>query len=89
MPTITIKINGTKENPWHKMGFTQNPFPQIAKAEYGAGERAIASLDGDPIKDADDIRNRLKGFDPEFVDGIIARWVPGERTEFEFTFGEG
>ena len=66
----------------------QNPFPQLGRAEYDAGERQLASLDGDPIRGADDIRERLAGFDPEFVEGVVARFVPGERTTFVVTFPE-
>jgi hypothetical protein len=79
---ITVKINGTDENPWHKMNLKQNPFGQICKAEFDRAEQQLNSLDGDPVKSEEDIRNRLKGFDPTFVAGVIERWVPGERTEF-------
>jgi len=86
MLTIRIRLNGLKENPWHRFGLKQNPFPQIGKAEYDQGERQLNSLDGEPIKDANDIRARLKGFDPEFIEGVVARFKPGERVEFEVTF---
>jgi hypothetical protein len=85
---MTVTINGTGTNHWRGLGFRQNPFPQIGKAEYDRGERQIASLDGDPIRDEADIRRRLAGFDPEFVDGIVARWTPGERVSFQVTFPE-
>jgi len=84
--TITVRLNGTSENPWWPMGFMQNPFPQIAKAEYDQGERQIASLDGEPIKDANDIRERLKGFTEEFIEYCIARFKPGERVAFTISF---
>ena len=86
--TMVVRINGTDTNPWHRFGLTQNPFPQLGKAEYDAGERMLASLDGDPIKDADDIRTRLRGFDPAFIEGVVQRWRPGERTAFTMTFPE-
>lgn len=85
---LTITINGTDANPWHRYNLRQNPFPQLGRAEYDAAERQLASLDGDPIRDADDIRSRLTGFAPEFVDGIIARWEPGKRIRFQFTCPE-
>ena len=71
------------------MGLRQNPFPQIGKAEYAAGERKLASLDGDPVRTADDIRERLAGFDPEFVEGVIQRWQPGRRVRFKIVFPGG
>jgi hypothetical protein len=86
MLTMTVTINGTDRNPWHSRNLRQNPFPQLGKAEYTRGEQQIASLDGDPIRDADDIRRRLAGFSPEFIDGVIARWRPGERVRFTITF---
>jgi hypothetical protein len=86
---LTVTINGTDMNPWHLFGLRQNPFPQTGKAEYAAGERKLASLDGDPVRTADDIRERLAGFDPEFVEGVIQRWQPGRRVRFKIAFPDG
>jgi hypothetical protein len=84
--SLEVTINGTGANPWHRWNLTCNPFPQLGKAEFAAGERALASLDGDPVTCAQDIRDRLPGFAPAFVDGVIARWRPGERVRFTLTF---
>ena len=78
---LNVTINGTDINPWHRFGLRQNPFPQTGKAEYAAGERKLASLDGDPVRTADDIRERLAGFAPEFVEGVIQRWQPGRASD--------
>jgi hypothetical protein len=86
---LNVTINGTDMNPWHRFGLRQNPFPQIGKAEYAAGERKLASLDGDPVRTADDIRERLAGFNPEFVEGVIQRWQPGRRVRFKIVFPGG
>ena len=86
---LNVTINGTDMNPWRRFGLRQNPFPQIGKAEYAAGERKLASLDGDPVRTADDIRERLAGFDPEFVEGVIQRWQPGRRVRFKIVFPGG
>jgi hypothetical protein len=86
---LNVAINGTGINPWHRFGLRQNPFPQIGKAEYAAGERKLASLDGDPVLTADDIRERLAGFDPAFVEGVIQRWQPGRRVRFKIVFPGG
>jgi hypothetical protein len=86
---LNVTINGTDMNPWHRFGLRQNPFPQIGKTEYAAGERQLASLDGDPVRAADDIRERLAGFDPEFVEGVIQRWRPGRRVRFKIVFPGG
>ena len=43
---LNVTINGTGNNPWHRFGLRQNPFPQLGKTEYAAGERQLASLDG-------------------------------------------
>ena len=83
---LSVTVNGTGMNPWHRFGLRQNPFPQTGKAEYAAGERQLASLDGDPVRTADDIRERLAGFDPEFVEGVIQRWRPGRRVRFKIVF---
>jgi hypothetical protein len=86
---LNVTINGTDMNPWHRFGLRQNPFPQIGKAEYAAGERKLASLDGDPVRTADDIRERLSGFAPEFIEGVIQRWQPGHRVRFKIVFPGG
>ena len=86
---LNVTINGTDMNPWHRFGLRQNPFPQIGKAEYAAGERKLASLDGNPVRTADDIRERLAGFDPAFVEGVIQRWQPGRRVRFKIVFPGG
>lgn len=86
---LNVTINGTGMNPWHRFGLRHNPFPQTGKAEYAAGERQLASLDDDPVRTADDIRERLTGFDPEFVEGVIHRWQPGRRVRFKIVFPPG
>jgi hypothetical protein len=84
--TMRVRINGTGRNPWHRLNLQQNPFPQIGRAEFEEGERRIHSLDGDPVRSPQDIRERLEGFSEEFVTGCIERWRPGQRTEFEISF---
>jgi hypothetical protein len=84
--TITVTINGTAQNPWHRYNLRQNPFPQLAKAEYDAACRAIASLDGDPITDAQQIRDRLPGFGAPFVELCVSQYRPGQRVCFRVTF---
>ena len=86
---LNVTINGTGINPWQRFGLRQNPFPQTGKAQYAAGERKLASLDGDPVRTADDIRERLAGFDPAVVEGIIQRWQPGHRVRFKIVFPGG
>jgi hypothetical protein len=46
----------------------------------------LNSLDGDPITGPDDIRKRLKGWNPEFVEGCIERFKPGQRIGFVVEF---
>ena len=85
---VTVRLNGTDHNPWHKYGLKQNPFPQIARAEYDRGCQQINSLNGDPIKDADDIRQRLQGFSKEFIELCVAKFRPGETVVFNVFFPE-
>lgn len=44
--------------------------------------RQLASLDGDPIKSADDVRARLPGWSEEFIALCCAQIKPGERVAF-------
>lgn len=85
---MRITLNGTDKNPWHKMNLKQNPFPQIARAEYNDAERQINSLDGDPLKGPEDIRKRLKGFSEELIELCIKHYQPGKRVRFSITFPE-
>lgn len=85
---ITVRLNGTATNPYHRMGLTRNPFPQIGLAEYDAAERALAALAADPIPDTDHIRRVLAGFSPEFVDVCCLKYRPGEMVVFAVTFPE-
>lgn len=84
--TMTVTINGTDSNRWNRLGMTQNPFPQLGKSEYDIGEMQIASLDADPVTGPDDIRQRLRGFSDEFIEGCISRYTPGERVRFTISF---
>lgn len=80
---IRVELNGTSENPWHKMGLTQNPIPQLAKYELDRACLIVQKLGGDPIPNTDYIRETLKGFSPEFTELCCAKFVPGETVKFE------
>lgn len=87
--TMTIRLNGTGENPWHKMNLTQNPFPQVGKMEYMAGQMALNSLDGDPLTGTDDIKKRLKGkVSDELIALCCRHFMPGQRISFQIYFEE-
>lgn len=86
MRLVTIAINGTDQNPWHKIGMVRNPFPQLGRTEYGAFEAAVNSLDGDPITHPQEIRRRLHGFNEDFIRGCVARYKPGHRVKFTVAF---
>jgi hypothetical protein len=87
--TITVTLNGTNENPWYRLGVRCNPFPQIAKCEWDAGQRALNELDGDPLAGPQDIRTRLDGkVSRELIELCVAQFIPGQRVEFNFTFEE-
>lgn len=83
---VVVIINGTDVNPWAQFGLTRNPFPQLGVGELTRGEMQVASLDGDPVTSADDIRTRLAGFAPEFVRLCVDNWRRGHRVGFTVTF---
>lgn len=81
--TLAIVLNGTGENPYHRMGLTQNPFPQMGRMETDAACLALQSLGGDPIPDTDYIRAKLKGHFSEEVIALCCReFRPGEMVSF-------
>ena len=89
--TVVVVLNGTDENPYNCLGLTQNPFPQIGKAEYQAAITELASLGGDPIPHGSYdayIRMKLLGFSPEFVDLCVKNFRPGVIVEFAVTWGD-
>ena len=88
---IKVFLNGTSVNPYHALGFTRNPFPQLGRAEYDAAERQISLLGADPIPPVgaeDYIRKTLAGFTSEFIELCVRNYKPGELAVFEVEFPE-
>lgn len=83
---LRVELNGTDANPWHKMGLTQNPIPQLGVYEYDLAILTVQSLGGDPIPNTDYIREKLKGFSPEFIELCCSQFTKGERVCFEVEF---
>jgi hypothetical protein len=87
MPTLTVRLNGTDENPFHRFGLSQNPFPQLARYETDRAVQRLQALGGDPIPDVAYIRPWLTGyFSDEFIDGCVARFKKGEMVEFDVSW---
>lgn len=89
--TVKVKINGTDKNTFAELwGLKQNPFGQIAKAEYDAFDNLVNRLDGDPFRTKDELKEfLLKAFggeDNDFIQECLSHYMPGERTEFTFSF---
>jgi hypothetical protein len=85
---FTVRLNGTNENPYHKLGLLQNPFPQVAKHEYSAQLLHLAKLGAVCIPDTNYIRRHLEGYSKEFVEECCRRFRRGEMVEFEVYFDE-
>lgn len=81
-----VQLNGTNENPYHKFGLSQNPFPQLAKYEYTHWILQAQKLGGDPIPNTQYIRDTLKGFTNEFIELCCKKYVLGEYVTFEVEF---
>jgi hypothetical protein len=94
--TLTVILNGTNENPYHQFGLTQNPFPQIGDYRYSAACLRMQALEGDPIPyDPENpmvhrtyIREKLRGFDPAFVESVADKFQPGVTVRLDITFPE-
>lgn len=87
--TLKVKLNGTTSNPYHQYGLRQNPFPQIAKAEYLEAVLRVQSLGADPIPHNNSekyIRRILVGFSEEFISLCVRQFIPGEMVSFDVTF---
>lgn len=84
---MTVTVNGTCENRWARYGLRHNPFPALPLSTAPIpAQMQLASLDGDPVRSAVDITERLRGFSREFVALVIDQWRPGERVTFTVTF---
>jgi hypothetical protein len=83
---LTFPINGTDTNPYAKWGLRWNPFPGVPYHELQRGAMQLNSLGGEPIRSADDIRERLRGFEPAFVERVIRAWRPGKLVHIHLTF---
>lgn len=79
-----VALNGTDENPYYRFGLSQNPFAQDAK--YSECLLRVQKLGGDPIPNEEYIRETLKGFSEEFIDGCCERFRKGEYVEFFVEF---
>lgn len=86
MATITVVLNGSNQNPFERMGLRCNPFPQVGDYELMPLQSRLAELGGEPIKDEADLRKRLEGFTPGFIEGCINRYIPGQVVKFTITF---
>lgn len=85
---LNVVLNGTETNPWHELGLTQNPIPQLAKAEYNSYCLTLQKLGGDPIPDTDYIRKVLSGWSEEFIDLCCSRFQKGKTVRFIVEFNE-
>jgi hypothetical protein len=89
MPTITIALNGTNENPFHKLGLTQNPFPQMARYETDRQMLRLQALGGDPIPNAAHIRSWLEGYcSDELIELCVAQFRLGQMVKFAVSWRE-
>jgi len=86
---LRVVINGTGVNPWHALGLTQNPFPQIAKAELMGAMNQLNRLGAEPIKSMDQIREILIGWSAQFVELCCKQYKPGEIVRFTVTLPKG
>lgn len=76
---LRVELNGTNENRYLRLyGLTQNPFPQIAKAELMGAMKQLNSLAGEPIKTKEEIADRLPNWSKEFVELCQSNFKVGE-----------
>lgn len=85
---LTVRLNGTKTNPYHALGLERNPFPQLADARYDVFEKRLAQLAAEPIPDKSHIRNILDGWSPEFVKLCCDKFIAGKMVVFDVDFPE-
>lgn len=86
--TLVVTINGTDQNRWARYNLRANPFPQIARSEPSAeaANQVLRALDSEPIPDEAELRRRLTGCSPEFIEGCVERYRPGQVVRFAISF---
>lgn len=89
--SFTVALNGTRVNPFERMGLTQNPFPQIADSRYDRWMLNIQKLGGPPIPEDHEkyIRETLIGCSEELIEICVLKFRRGEYVTFQITFPEG
>jgi len=80
---VTVTLNGSPTNGWHRYGLRCNPFPQIPDARFNTANRMLQELDSNPLESTAQIRTILSGCDPEFIELCCARFVSGQRVQFD------
>jgi hypothetical protein len=85
---LTVALNGTKVNPFEKLGVRCNPFPQIADYEHSTHCLRVQELGGDPIPNQAYIREKLKGFSPAFIDLCCQTYTKGKYVKFTVEWNE-
>lgn len=86
---LHVALNGTAVNPYIRLGFTQNPIPQLVVAEYADRCLRLQQLGGPPIppdRAGAYIRETLTGFSEEFIDLCVRMYRPGQYIEFSAEF---
>ena len=81
-----MTLNGTDENPYLRLGLKANPFPQIPKAEASGANAILQDLDANPILNEADLRKRLQGCTPEFVNVCLQNYKKGNMVTFIIEF---
>jgi hypothetical protein len=76
---VTVQLNGTDSNPYHRLHLGFNPFPETP-TEFN--DEPIRRLGGDPIPDTDYIRKVLDGFSAEFIELVCSKFEKGKMVTF-------
>jgi hypothetical protein len=82
----TVQLNGTDKNPYEGIGFSGNPFPAIPVSGFEAANALLSDLASHPIRDLDDLRERLKGCAQELIDICVQNFQKGKIVTFGIAF---
>ena len=89
---VSVWLNGTATNPFHKVGLTCNPFPALpdANPKFRALNHALRVLGSEPMPTVEDLKGKLTklGAVPEFIELCVKHYRPGKITRFSIEFPE-
>jgi hypothetical protein len=84
--SFVVVLNGTTANPYQALGLARNPFPASPRSEHARNNDTLSDLATRCIVNTADLRERLRGWSPEFVALCVAQYRKGQVIRFRVSY---